>query len=96
MESVFIAVALPFVAAGAIPPLSRLLGDRVGYVGMVVAAASFGLVASRLGTTGSGGDDHPDVADPVAQQAGQRRDGPCGDERQGDRQEHGLHRTFLA
>jgi multicomponent Na+:H+ antiporter subunit A len=54
MESVFLAVALPFVAAGAIPPLSRLLGDRVGYVGVAVAAASFGLVASRLGTTGSG------------------------------------------
>ena len=53
MESVFLAVALPFVAAGAIPPLSRLLGDRVGYVGAVVAAASFGLVASRVGTTGT-------------------------------------------
>ncbi|PSP79624.1 Na+/H+ antiporter subunit A, partial [Halobacteriales archaeon QS_4_69_225] len=54
MESVFLAVALPFVAAGVIPPLYRLLGDRVGYVGVVVAAVSFGLVASRLGTTGSG------------------------------------------
>ena len=54
MESVFLAVALPFVAAGAIPPLYRLLGDRVGYVGVAVAAVSFGLVASRLGTTGSG------------------------------------------
>ena len=54
MESVFLAVALPFVAAGVIPPLYRLLGDRVGYVGVAVAAVSFGLVASRLGTTGSG------------------------------------------
>ncbi|PSQ42823.1 Na+/H+ antiporter subunit A, partial [Halobacteriales archaeon SW_5_68_122] len=54
MESVFLAVALPFVAAGVIPPLSRLLGDRVGYVGVAVAAVSFGLVVSRVGTTGSG------------------------------------------
>jgi multicomponent Na+:H+ antiporter subunit A len=54
MESVFLAVALPFLAVVALPPLHRVLGDRVGYVGAAVAVASFGLVASRLGTTGSG------------------------------------------
>ena len=53
MEFVFVAVALPFVAAGAIPVLHRLLGDRVGYVGAAVALASFALVASRLGTSGT-------------------------------------------
>jgi len=47
------AVALPFVATGLLPLGYRLLGERVGYAGAAVAAASFGLLASQVGTTGT-------------------------------------------
>jgi multicomponent Na+:H+ antiporter subunit A len=50
---VFAAVGLPFLGATATPPLYRALGDRVGYVGGAVAAASFALVASLVGATGT-------------------------------------------
>jgi len=47
------AITLPFLAAAVVPFLHRLLGERVGYVGAVVALASFGLVASQLGRSGT-------------------------------------------
>jgi len=47
------AIALPFLAAALLPIAYRLLGDRVGYAGAAVAAASFGLVASQVGTSGT-------------------------------------------
>ena len=47
------AVALPFVAAAATPLVTRVLGDRTGYVGAFVAATSFALLATQLGTEGS-------------------------------------------
>ena len=50
---VLAAIALPFLAAGATPLVHRLLGDRTGYVGVAVAAVSFGLVASQLGADGT-------------------------------------------
>jgi len=50
---VFAAVALPFVATALVAPIYRVLGDRTGYAGAAVAALSFGLVASQLGTTGT-------------------------------------------
>ena len=47
------AIALPFLATGLVPLIHRLLGDRTGYVGAVVAAVSFALVASQVGTSGT-------------------------------------------
>ena len=47
------AVFLPFLAAALVPLGHRLLGERVGYAGAAVAATSFGLVASLVGTTGT-------------------------------------------
>jgi len=49
------AVALPFVAAALSPLLYRVLGDRTGYAGAVVAAASFGLLATGVGEYGTVG-----------------------------------------
>jgi multicomponent Na+:H+ antiporter subunit A len=49
----FTAIALPFVATGLVPLLYRFLDERTGYVGAGVAAASFGLVASQAGTSGT-------------------------------------------
>lgn len=48
---VFVAIALPFLAAGAIPPLYRAVGERTGYVGAFVALVCFGLLATQHGTT---------------------------------------------
>ncbi|WP_280586238.1 hydrogen gas-evolving membrane-bound hydrogenase subunit E [Halorubrum sp. Boch-26] len=50
------AVALPFVAAALSPLLYRVLGERTGYAGAVVAATSFGLLATGgngYGTVGA-------------------------------------------
>jgi len=50
------AVALPFVAAALSPLLYRVLGERTGYAGAVVAATSFGLLATggtEYGTVGA-------------------------------------------
>jgi len=47
------AVALPFVAAVLTPFLYRVVGERVGYFGAVVAAVSFGLVLTQAGTEGT-------------------------------------------
>ena len=49
----FTAIALPFLATGLVPLVHRLLGDRTGYAGGAVAAVSFGLVASQVGTSGT-------------------------------------------
>jgi multicomponent Na+:H+ antiporter subunit A len=49
------AVALPFVAAVVSPLLSRVLAERTGYVGALVAAASFGLLATQVGRHGTVG-----------------------------------------
>ena len=47
------AVFLPFVAAALTPLLHRVLGDRVGVFGTVVAASSFVLLLTQVGTTGT-------------------------------------------
>ncbi len=47
------AVALPFVAALVTPLVYRGLGDRTGYFGALVAAASFVLVGTQLGAEGT-------------------------------------------
>ncbi|MFC6717332.1 hydrogen gas-evolving membrane-bound hydrogenase subunit E [Natrialbaceae archaeon GCM10025810] len=47
------AVALPFVVAGAVPLLFRLLGERTGYAGAAVAAACFVLLATQRGSEGA-------------------------------------------
>lgn len=47
------AVGLPFAAAAVTPLFYRLLGERVGYFGAAVAAISFGLVLSQIGTGGT-------------------------------------------
>jgi len=47
------AIGLPFAGAAVTPLLYRLLGERVGYVGAVIAAVSVGLVASQVGTEGT-------------------------------------------
>ncbi|WP_435099956.1 hydrogen gas-evolving membrane-bound hydrogenase subunit E [Halorubrum sp. N11] len=49
------AVALPFVAAVLSPLLYRVLGERTGYAGAVVAAASFGLLATEVNDYGTVG-----------------------------------------
>lgn len=41
------AIALPFLAAGFVPVLFRLVGDRTGYVGALVAAVSFVLLLTQ-------------------------------------------------
>jgi len=50
---VLAAVALPFLGAAATPALFRVLGERVGVFGAVVALASFGLLASQVGAEGT-------------------------------------------
>ncbi|MGM0605875.1 MAG: hydrogen gas-evolving membrane-bound hydrogenase subunit E [Halobacteriota archaeon] len=50
---VVVAIALPFVAAAIVPLLSRVLGDDIGYVGALIAAISFVLVASQLRAEGT-------------------------------------------
>lgn len=47
------AVGAPFLAAAVIPLFHRVLGDAVAYVGVAVAATSFGLVASQRGADGT-------------------------------------------
>ncbi len=47
------AVLLPFVAAALTPLLCRLLGEGVGVFGAVVAASSFVLLLTQVGTTGT-------------------------------------------
>jgi multicomponent Na+:H+ antiporter subunit A len=47
------AIGLPFAGAALTPLLYRLIGDRVGYFGAVIAALSFGLVLSQHGTEGT-------------------------------------------
>jgi multicomponent Na+:H+ antiporter subunit A len=49
------AVALPFVAAALTPLLYRILGERTGYAGAAVAAASFGLLATGINSYGTVG-----------------------------------------
>ncbi len=46
-------VALPFVATALTPLVYRVLGERTAYFGSAVALASFLLVFSQLGTSGS-------------------------------------------
>jgi len=47
------AVALPFVAAALSPLLYRALGERTGYAGALVAAASFALLVSQADSPGT-------------------------------------------
>ena len=47
------AVTLPFAAALTAPFVYRFLGDRLGYVGALVAATSFALVSTQLGAEGT-------------------------------------------
>jgi multicomponent Na+:H+ antiporter subunit A len=47
------AVALPFIAAPTAPLVYRVLGDRTGYAGALVAAISFSLVVTQLGAEGT-------------------------------------------
>jgi multicomponent Na+:H+ antiporter subunit A len=49
---VLAAVFLPFVGAVLVPPLHRVLGEAVGYVGALVAGGSFALILSQVGRTG--------------------------------------------
>jgi multicomponent Na+:H+ antiporter subunit A len=46
-------VALPFVAAALTPFLHRVLGERTGYAGALVAAASFGLLVTQASSYGT-------------------------------------------
>ncbi|MEF8812599.1 MAG: hydrogen gas-evolving membrane-bound hydrogenase subunit E [Halovenus sp.] len=48
-----LAIALPFLGAVLAPLVGRLVGDRVGYFGAVLAATSFGLVLTQAGTEGT-------------------------------------------
>ena len=50
---VLAAVFLPFVGAVLVPPLHRVLGEAVGYVGALVAGGSFALLFSQVGRTGT-------------------------------------------
>ncbi|MFC4543341.1 hydrogen gas-evolving membrane-bound hydrogenase subunit E [Halosolutus amylolyticus] len=56
LAMVVAAVALPFVAAGLTPLLFRLLDERTGYAGALVAMTSFALLASQysVATTSPG------------------------------------------
>ncbi|MFC7074477.1 hydrogen gas-evolving membrane-bound hydrogenase subunit E [Halovenus rubra] len=47
------AVGLPFVAAVLTPLLYRVVGERVGYFGVAVAATSFGLILTQVGKEGT-------------------------------------------
>ncbi|MFA9518674.1 hydrogen gas-evolving membrane-bound hydrogenase subunit E [Halopenitus sp. H-Gu1] len=47
------AVVLPFVAAVLSPLLYRVLGERTGYAGAFIAAASFGLLATQINSHGT-------------------------------------------
>ncbi|SDJ48079.1 multicomponent Na+:H+ antiporter subunit A [Halovenus aranensis] len=47
------AIAFPFLAAGVTPGIYRLVGERVSYVGVAVAATSFGLILTQAGTHGT-------------------------------------------
>jgi multicomponent Na+:H+ antiporter subunit A len=49
------AVVLPFVAAVLSPLLFRVLGERMGYVGALTGVASFGLLATQVGSQGTVG-----------------------------------------
>jgi multicomponent Na+:H+ antiporter subunit A len=46
-------VTLPFVAAVLSPLLHRVLGERIGYAGALVAAASFGLLVTQADSYGT-------------------------------------------
>jgi multicomponent Na+:H+ antiporter subunit A len=46
-------VFLPFVAAGLVPLVYRLMGERTAYYAAAIALACFGLVASQYGTHGT-------------------------------------------
>jgi multicomponent Na+:H+ antiporter subunit A len=50
--ALLLAVALPFVAAGAVPFVYRVVGERVAYLGALVALVCFGLLASQYGVEG--------------------------------------------
>ena len=50
---VTLAIGLPFLVAALTPLLYRLLGERVGHVGTVVAASSFALVLTQAGAEGT-------------------------------------------
>jgi len=49
---VLTAVFLPFAAAVVTPLFYRILDERVGYFGAVIAVVSFTLIGSQVGTTG--------------------------------------------
>ncbi|EMA46363.1 NADH dehydrogenase (quinone) [Halococcus morrhuae DSM 1307] len=51
--ALFAALALPFLGALVTPLVYRALGERTAWFAALVAFASFGLVASQFGTTGS-------------------------------------------
>jgi len=57
------AVALPFVVAVLSPVLYRVLRDRTGYAGALVAAASFGLLATQVDSHGTVGASWVPVLD---------------------------------
>ncbi|SEO28892.1 multicomponent Na+:H+ antiporter subunit A [Halogranum amylolyticum] len=46
-------VTLPFIAAVLSPLLHRVLGERIGYAGALVAAASFGLLVTQADSYGT-------------------------------------------
>jgi multicomponent Na+:H+ antiporter subunit A len=53
LQVILAAVALPFLGAAATPALYRVLGERVGLFGALVALGSFGLLASQVGAAGT-------------------------------------------
>ncbi|WP_207587543.1 hydrogen gas-evolving membrane-bound hydrogenase subunit E [Halomontanus rarus] len=53
LSVVLAAVSVPFAAALAIPMLHRVLGERTGYAGAVVALACFALLGSQYGADGA-------------------------------------------
>lgn len=46
-------VALPFLAAAAVPLVYRVIGERTAYFAAAVAAACFALIATQFGTEGT-------------------------------------------
>ncbi|WP_276300879.1 hydrogen gas-evolving membrane-bound hydrogenase subunit E [Halorussus lipolyticus] len=52
-SAVLAVVFLPFVAAGLVPLVYRLVGERTAYYAAAIALACFGLVASQYGTHGT-------------------------------------------
>jgi len=52
-SAVLAVVFLPFVAAGLVPLVYRLVGERTAYYAAAIALACFGLVASQYGTHGA-------------------------------------------